>query len=73
MKLKEKQANFISIFLLALIMTCIVTLTMALLNGNFVFTKWLKGWLLSFLVAFPTILVLMPNIRKFVFKFVKKN
>ena len=72
MKLTEKQANIISIIILALVMTCIVTLVMALLNENFVLAKWLKGWMMSFLVAFPTILILMPNIRKFVFKFVKK-
>ena len=72
MKLSEKQANFISIFILALVMTCIVTLVMAFLNGNFAFAKWLKGWIMSFLVAFPTILILMPNIKKFVFNFVKK-
>lgn len=71
MKLTEKQANFISVLLMVIIMTAVVSLVMSLLNQNFILIKWLKGWTLSFIVAFPTILVVMPFTKKLVSKLVK--
>lgn len=72
MKLNEKQANVLSMFIMVAIMTCVVTLVMALLNHSFELLKWMKGWGISFLVAFPTVLVVMPITKKIVSKLVKK-
>ncbi len=69
MRLKEKQANVLTMFIMVAIMTCVVTLVMAFVNGNFDLIKWLKGWGLSLLVAFPTVLIVMPITKKFVFKY----
>lgn len=71
MRLNEKQANVLSMFIMVAIMTCVVTLVMALLNNNFEFLKWIKGWGISFLVAFPTVLLVMPFTKKFVSTLVK--
>ncbi len=71
MKLTQKQANFISMALMVLLMTMVVTLVMAFLNSAFEWQRWLKGWMLSFLVALPTVLIIMPVTRKVVFKYVE--
>lgn len=71
MRLNEKQANVLSMFIMVAIMTCVVTLVMALLNNSFALLKWLKGWGISFLIAFPTVLVVMPFTKKLIFRFVK--
>jgi hypothetical protein len=71
MKITEKQANVLSMLIMVAVMTCIVTLVMALINGNLQLLKWLKGWGLSFLVAFPVVLIIMPVTKKLVFKFFK--
>lgn len=70
MKLTEKQANLISMALMVLLMTMVVTLVMAFLNSSFEWLKWLKGWGISTLIAFPTVLFVMPLTRKIVFKWV---
>ncbi len=71
MRLNEKQVNVLSMFIMVAIMTCVVTLVMALLNNNFEFFKWIKGWGISFLVAFPTVLLVMPFTKKLVSTLVK--
>jgi hypothetical protein len=71
MNITEKQANVLSMLIMVAVMTCIVTLVMALINGNLQLLKWLKGWGLSFLVAFPVVLIIMPVTKKLVFKFFK--
>ncbi|MEJ5266985.1 MAG: DUF2798 domain-containing protein [Bacteroidales bacterium] len=71
MNITEKQANVLSMLIMVAVMTCIVTLVMALINGNLQLFKWLKGWGLSFLVAFPVVLIIMPITKKLVFKLFK--
>lgn len=53
-------------------MTLVVTLVISLINASFELLKWLKAWGLSFVVAFPLALAIMPITNKVVFKFVKK-
>ncbi|MGD9977686.1 MAG: DUF2798 domain-containing protein [Bacteroidales bacterium] len=66
MKLNDKQANVLTLMVMVLVMTAVVTIVMSLLNGNFEVLKWLKGWGLSFIVAFPAVLVVLPTAKKVV-------
>ncbi|MGC8865470.1 MAG: DUF2798 domain-containing protein [Bacteroidales bacterium] len=72
MKLNEKQANVLSMFIMVAIMTCVVTLVTALPNNYFEFVGWIKGWGISFLVAFPTVLLVMPMTKKIASTLIKK-
>lgn len=66
-KLPARFANLINPFLLSVLMTCIVSL-ISTLNGVGVvpgFLRiWLTAWGASLVVAFPTLLVVLPVVRK---------
>jgi hypothetical protein len=73
-KLSPKTANIVSMFLMVLIMTFIVVLVTVLVNygtGPEFLSRWMRGWALAFIVAFPTVLVIMPVIRKLMLKITK--
>ena len=76
MTLSPKGANIMSMFFMVLIMTCVVAFSTTLINfgmNTAFLLKWLRGWVLSFIIAFPTVLVIMPFIRKAVGKFTGNN
>lgn len=66
MRLNDKQANVLTLMVMVFVMTAVVTIVMSLLNGNFQILKWLRGWGLSFVVAFPTVLFVLPMAKKIV-------
>ena len=50
-------------------MSCIMSLVVSLLNVGLVdeiILVWLKAWLLSFVIAFPTIVAVTPAVKKLV-------
>ena len=50
-------------------MSCIMSLIISLLNVGMVdeiIYVWLKAWLLSFVIAFPTIVAVTPAVKKLV-------
>lgn len=70
MKLNEKQANLLAMLIMVITMTGIVTFIMSIINNNFLLFKWIKGWGISILIAYPTVLVIMPISKKIVSKLI---
>lgn len=66
-KLPARYASLVMPFLLSVLMTCIVSLisTFKGVGGvpNF-WQLWLSAWAVSWLVAFPSLLVALPLVRK---------
>ena len=56
-------------FFMALLMSCLMSFVVSIFNVGFVnniLIIWLKAWVFSFIVAFPTVLVVAPIVRKLV-------
>ena len=66
-KLPARYAGIVMPFLLTLLMTSIISFISTWralgLGGEFV-PIWLSAWLMSWAVAFPTILVVLPIVRR---------
>lgn len=61
-------------FFLSVIMTCVVSLVATLRSAGLapgVLSLWLGSWALSWVIAFPTLLVVLPLVRKATFGFVQ--
>ncbi len=74
MKFQKKYERFIFALFMALIMVTIMSLFITFVNIGFVdnfFQKWLHSGILAFIVAFPTILIVVPIVRKLVAKVIK--
>lgn len=60
------KPQFLSTVFLAIITTCLVSLTVILVNKGFVtgfLIIWLKSWFISFIVAVPCIMIVGPKIE----------
>ncbi|MGN6305073.1 MAG: DUF2798 domain-containing protein [Mesorhizobium sp.] len=68
-KLPARYAAFVSPFVLSVLMTFVVSLISTLkgvgLRPDFV-SLWMAAWGLSWLVAFPTLLAVLPAVRRIV-------
>lgn len=54
---------------MALLMSCVMSLVISIFNVGLIegiVSIWLKGWGFSFIVAFPTVIVISPIVRKLV-------
>lgn len=63
-------------FFMALLMSCIMSFIISVFNVGLVdniVLIWLKAWLFAFIVAFPTILLITPTVRKLVAVVVGQN
>jgi hypothetical protein len=68
-KLPKRFATLLMPLILSLLMTCVVSLISVLKTGGLqpeLLTIWLKAWGLSWLVAFPVLLVVLPLVRRIV-------
>ncbi|OYU45812.1 MAG: hypothetical protein CFE44_05545 [Burkholderiales bacterium PBB4] len=66
-KLPARYAAWVMPLLLSVLMTCIVSLISTLKGVGWVpgfWRLWLSAWAVSWLVAFPTLLVALPLVRK---------
>jgi hypothetical protein len=65
--IKNKYRNLVFAFFMALLMSCIMSFVISVFNvglvDNIVFI-WLKAWLFSFIVAFPTVTLVSPMVRR---------
>ncbi|QYJ80033.1 DUF2798 domain-containing protein [Shewanella acanthi] len=73
-KLPAKYANIVMPFFLSILMSCIVS-GISTLNGvgtspQFI-DLWLTAWFISWIVAFPTLLFVLPLVRKLTAAFVE--
>ena len=65
-KLPARYAGLVMPFLLSIFMTCVVSListlhSVGLTNG--LFNIWMGAWGLSWVIAFPTLLVVLPMVK----------
>lgn len=66
-KLHPRYAHFVMPFLLSMLMTCIISLVSTLTGIGIVpglLGIWMSAWAASWLVAFPTLLIALPFVRK---------
>ncbi|WP_423185551.1 DUF2798 domain-containing protein [Alishewanella sp. d11] len=66
-KFPAKSAGLIMPLLLSIFMTCIVSLVSTLKSlglDAFSLNGWLSAWGLSWLIAFPTLLLVLPLVKK---------
>ncbi|MCC5451363.1 DUF2798 domain-containing protein [Rheinheimera sp. UJ51] len=66
-RLPAKTAGLVMPLLLSIMMTCIVSLVSTLSSlgwSAFTFTGWLSAWGLSWVIAFPTLLLVLPMVKK---------
>lgn len=66
-KLPPKAMHIVMPFLLSVLMSCIISFVSTAKAIGFspeLLTAWLKAWGISWLVAFPTVMVVLPLVRK---------
>ncbi|MDG5497741.1 DUF2798 domain-containing protein [Niveispirillum sp. BGYR6] len=68
-KLPPSAATFVMPLILSILMTCVVSAVATLRNIGLVegvAGHWLQAWGLSWLIAFPTLLLVLPLVRRIV-------
>jgi hypothetical protein len=68
-KLPPSAATFVMPLILSILMTCVVSAVATLRNIGLVdgvTSHWLQAWGLSWLIAFPTLLLVLPLVRRIV-------
>ncbi len=74
-KLPPKALHILVPFFLSCSMSCIVSFVSTMMSigwEQFVATEWLSAWIFSWLIAFPSVLILLPIMRRFALLFVKQ-
>lgn len=72
--LSRRGANVLFVFLLSGSMAAIMSLAMTIVNTGVdahLVARWLRNFLIAWLIAFPSALLVVPPIRRFVDSFVK--
>jgi hypothetical protein len=65
--ISRKYQPIVFAFFMALVMSCLMSFVVTTVNVGFVSNLlpiWLKAWGVAFSVAFPTIIVVAPIVRK---------
>lgn len=73
-KLPPKYNATVLPFVLSGLMTFVVSFVTSVINLGFIdifLKKWLGAWALSWIIAFPTLVILLPMVRKFIANFVE--
>jgi hypothetical protein len=71
MKIPARYSNLLFGAMLSIIMVTIISGTVTLINQGFnaeFFTRWFKGFITAWPIAFPSVLVVAPFVRKVVAK-----
>jgi len=67
--INKRYENIVFSFFMALIMSCIMSLVITIFNiglvDNIIYI-WFKAWLFAFSVAFPTVILIAPVVKKLV-------
>ena len=70
----KKYTTYVFSFFMALLMSAIMSMVVSLLNVGLVeniFAIWLRAWGISFVIAFPTVIVVTPLVKRLVNLMVK--
>lgn len=77
---KKLPARYAHVFLPLVITFCMTFLVSGIstirnlgLSSDVFFSSWLEAWGISWLIAFPVLLVILPMARKIVFTFVESS
>lgn len=74
-KLPARSVHFILPLLITFFMTCVVSCVSTVKNLGFGATNfygaWMEAWGASWVIAFPTLIILLPLVRRLVFSFVE--
>lgn len=65
----KKYTVYVFSFFMALLMSCIMSFVISVFNVGLVdniISIWLKAWSFAFVVAFPTVVLVSPVVRKLV-------
>jgi hypothetical protein len=65
----QKFTPYVFAFFMAFLMSGIMSLVISIFNVGLIdgiLTIWLKAWVFSFVVAFPTVIIVSPVVRKLV-------
>jgi len=67
--ISKKYTSYVFSFFMALLMSCLMSLVISIFNVGLVddiISIWLKAWVFGFSVAFPTVIIVSPAVRKLV-------
>lgn len=73
-KLPAKAMHLLVPFFLSFSMSCIVSCISVLKSvgfSDFHVGTWLASWMISWAIAFPSVLILLPLVRKFSLMFIR--
>lgn len=71
----RKHHKLVFSFFMSLLMSCIMSHVISIFNVGLVsniISIWFKAWIFSFMIAFPTILLVSPLVHKLVSLVLKK-
>ncbi len=71
-----RYQHIVFAFFMAFLMSCLMSFVVTIFNVGFVnniFNIWLKAWVFSFVIAFPSVIVVSPVVRKLVTLTVKQK
>ncbi|RZI95782.1 MAG: DUF2798 domain-containing protein [Rubrivivax sp.] len=66
-KLPARYASIVTPFFLSVIMTCVVSLVATLRTAGWIdgmVRLWLGSWALSWVIAFPVLIFILPTVRR---------
>ena len=72
----KKYMSYLISFFMALLMSCTMSLVIIIFNVGLIegfVSIWLKAWGFSFIVAFPTVIVISPIVGKLVNLVIENN
>lgn len=65
----KKYQHIVFAFFMALLMSCLMSLVISLFNVglvNNILSIWMKAWGFAFVIAFPSVVVVTPAVRRLV-------
>ena len=72
--ISPKYQNIVFGFFMSLFMSCLMSLVITLINLGFVDNLvmiWIHAWFSAFVVAFPTVLTVIPVVRRVTMAFIR--
>jgi hypothetical protein len=72
----KRHEKYVFSFFMSLLMSCLMSLVISIHNVGLVdniVLVWIRAWIFAFLVAFPTIIMISPVVRKLVDLVVDEN
>ncbi|WP_461517270.1 DUF2798 domain-containing protein [Porticoccus sp.] len=72
----RKYQNVLFAFFMALFMSCFMSLVISIFNVGLVdniLYVWLHAWGFAFVVAFPTVMIVAPTVRRLVALVIHKD